>query len=378
MRVALVTDGITPYVIGGMQKHSFYLARYFARNKIYVDLVHFNSSELDISKLECFSEEEKPYIKSIVLEFPVNPKFPGHYILSSWQYSKLAYEALLPGLDTYDFIYTKGFTGWKLINEKFKHNITCAPVGVKFHGYEMFQVPPDLKTKLQHYLLRPFVKKLSLRADVVFSYGGKITGIIESLGVPKKNIAEIPSGVEKGMIAQFAAGHDRQVLRFVFMGRSERRKGVPELNEALKKLIHDKVPFQFDFIGPVPTESRILHPHITYHGEIRDFTAIRKILQRSDVLVCPSWSEGFPNVILEAMANGLAIIATDVGAVSAMVSEQNGWLIKPGNTTQLEEALKKAVASYNTLGIKKEQSLKLVNSIFNWDSIFKKLVQSIT
>jgi glycosyltransferase involved in cell wall biosynthesis len=378
MHVALVTDGITPYVIGGMQKHSFYLARYFARNKIYVDLVHFNNSELDISKLECFSEEEKTYIRSIVLQFPVNTGFPGHYILSSFQYSKLAYEALRPQLDSYDFIYTKGFTGWKLINEKFKHNINCAPIGLKFHGYEMFQIPPDFKTKLQHYLLRPFVKKLSIRADVVFSYGGKITGIIESLGIPKKNIIEIPSGVEKEMIATVVAKHPGTITRFVFMGRSERRKGVPELNEVLQKLIHDKVAFKFDFIGPVPTESRISHPDITYHGEIRDFTLIREILQESDVLVCPSWSEGFPNVILEAMANGLAIIATDVGAVAAMVSEKNGWLIKPGDTRQLEEAMKKAIASYNILTIKKEHSLSLVNSEFNWDSIFKKLVQHIT
>lgn len=377
MRVALVTDGITPYVIGGMQKHSFYLAKYFARNRVYVELFHFNDSALDIGLLECFSEEERPYISATVLKFPKNPKFPGHYILSSWQYSKLVYEALLPKLGTYDFIYTKGFTGWKLINRKFRKKIQCATVGVKFHGYEMFQIPPDFKTRLQHYLLRPFVKRISRRADVVFSYGGKVTGIIQSIGVDPGKIVEIPSGTEKEMIAAAIAGHEPGPLRFVFMGRFERRKGVPELNEAIRSLLAEHVPFRFEFIGPIPGEFRIMDAAVHYHGEIRDFSNIREILQGSDVLVCPSWSEGFPNVILEAMANGLAVIATDVGAVAAMVNDQNGWLIQPGDTEALKQALKAAVASQASLGLKKQSALERMRSTFNWDSIFEKLARQI-
>ena len=77
MKIALLTDGISPYVLGGMQRHSFYLAKYFARQKVYVDLFHFNQSELDINKLECFSEDEKIFINSIVIDFPRIFPFPG-------------------------------------------------------------------------------------------------------------------------------------------------------------------------------------------------------------------------------------------------------------------------------------------------------------
>src|ERR1700741_2316069 len=195
MRVALITDGISPYVLGGMQKHSFYLAKYFAKNKIHIDLVHYNDSTYDIEKLEFFTEEEKRYIHSIVLYFPTSAKFPGHYVYRSYKYSCMAFEAIKDKLSTYDFIYTKGFAGWKLITEKHKGNIKCCKIGVKFHGYEMFQIAPETKAKLQQHTLRPFVRKLSQNADVVFSYGGKITSIIKSIGVDPKNIIEIPSGV---------------------------------------------------------------------------------------------------------------------------------------------------------------------------------------
>ena len=41
MKIALITDGIYPYVMGGMQKHSYFLAKYLAKNKIKIDLYHY-------------------------------------------------------------------------------------------------------------------------------------------------------------------------------------------------------------------------------------------------------------------------------------------------------------------------------------------------
>jgi len=376
MRIALITDGISPYVLGGMQKHSFYLTKYFAKNQIHVDLIHYNDSSYDINKLYFFSEEEKKYIHPIVLNFPTSAKFPGHYVYKSYKYSCLAFEAIKDKLNTYDFIYTKGFAGWKLISEKHKGNIQCCKIGVKFHGYEMFQIAPEIKAKFQQFILRTFVKKISQQADVVFSYGGKITEIIKSIKVDPKKIIEIPSGVEKGFISDTITSHTESYRKFVFLGRAERRKGIIELNEVLKKLIQKKQNFRFEFIGPIPNEIKIQHPFIIYHGEIRDAKKIKSLLSQNDVLVCPSWSEGFPNVILEAMANGLAIIATDVGAIAAMVSEKNGWLIEPAKQDQLYNSMIDAINTTD-LTHKKEVSLQLINTTFNWDIIAQKTIEAI-
>lgn len=377
MRIALITDGISPYVLGGMQKHSFYLVKYFAKNKIHVDLIHYNDSKFDINQLDYFNKEEKQFINSIVLQFPTSTKFPGHYVYKSYKYSCLAFEAIRDNLNTYDFIYTKGFTGWKLISEKQKGNITCCKIGVKFHGYEMFQIAPEPKAKIQQFFLRSFVKKISRNADIVFSYGGKITEIIKSIGVNPKKIIEIPSGVEKEFISNYVSSNNESYRKFVFLGRAERRKGIIELNEVLQKLISQKQNFKFEFIGPIPDSMKISHDSILYHGEIRDAHKISSILSQNDVLVCPSWSEGFPNVILEAMASGLAIIATNVGAIAAMVSDKNGWLIEPANRNQLEKAMIEAINSKDLL-IKKEHSLLLVNTTFNWEIIAKKTIEALS
>ncbi len=377
MRIALITDGISPYVIGGMQKHSFYLAKYFAKHQIQVDLIHYNHSDFDIKHLEFFTNEEQSYINSIVIQFPTSVKFPGHYMYNSYRYSCLAFKVIKSQLSSYDFIYTKGFSGWKLISEKHKGTISCCPVGVNFHGYEMFQIAPEVKAKLQQLLLKSFVKKISQQADVVFSYGGKITSIIQAIGVKQKQIIEIPSGVEVDFISPAIASHNQPFTKFVFLGRAERRKGIVELNNAIQQLISQKQTFQFDFIGPIPEELKLKHSSIIYHGELRDTKHIKQILQQADVLVCPSWSEGFPNVILEAMASGLAIIATNVGAISSMVSNKNGWLIEPLNQEQLNIAISEALTC-STLASKKQNSLELVKTQFNWDIISLKTIEAIS
>ena len=61
------------------------------------------------------------------------------------------------------------------------------------------------------------------------------------------------------------------------------------------------------------------------------------------MLVCPSYAEGMPYVIMEAMACGLAIIATDVGAVSLLVNKENGWIIDQPDENEIFKALSDAI-----------------------------------
>ncbi|MCW3075780.1 MAG: hypothetical protein JWO32_389 [Bacteroidetes bacterium] len=368
MHIALITDGIWPYVLGGMQKHSYYLCKYLAQNKVKVDLVHFNSSSYDISQLEFFSEEEKKYIHSIVVDFPKPGILPGHYLRNSYLHSKLIFKAIEKKLSSYDFIYTKGFTGWYLIEQKKADKINCAKTGVKFHGYEMFQRAPDFKIKLQHiFLLRRPVKKISKDADIVFSYGGKITDIILSLGIDAKKIIEIPSGVESSIVTTNISPTSSPV-KFLFLGRYERRKGIEELNSALKNIKNKN--FEFHFIGPIPANKKIEAANLFYHGEIREKQLLNNLIKKCDVLVCPSWSEGMPNVILEAMANGLAVIATNVGANNVLVNEQTGWLIEECTPFLIEEAISKVLLEKpSTIDNKKQQALGLIKQKFVWEKL---------
>jgi glycosyltransferase involved in cell wall biosynthesis len=374
-KIALITDGIWPYVMGGMQKHSYYLCKYFAKNQIHVDLFHFNQSELDINALDVFTEEEKKYINSTVLEFPNSASGFGHYIINSYRYSLNVYELIKDKLDDYDFIYSKGFTGWHFIREK-RRGVKCPPIGVKFHGYEMFQRAPDLKSKIsQLLLLRKPVKEISQQADVVFSYGGKITDIIKSIGVKSENILELPSGVEESIVANQITPTS-QKIKFVYLGRYERRKGVEELNKALKSFNNPN--FEFHFIGNIPTEKQLQLSFVKYHGEIRDKQKLNTLLKQCDVLVCPSWSEGMPNVILEAMANGLTVLATNVGATNVLVNDKTGWLIEKCSVSGIKTFIQKIIATpVSEIDSKKKAALSLIMEKFTWERLITDLIKKL-
>ncbi|HLG02515.1 MAG TPA: glycosyltransferase family 4 protein [Bacteroidia bacterium] len=373
MRISLLTDGIFPYVTGGMQRHSFYLCKYLLENGHQVDLYHTNQSEKDIHALEVFTPEAKKNLRSFVVIFPKRGRAPGHYIRESYDYSKKIWDVFrkqtLP-----DFIYAKGFSSWELLNQKRK-GVKLPPVGVNFHGYEMFQPAPSLFEELKYALiLRHPVKFCVRHADCVFSYGGKITAIIKGLGVLENKILEIPAGIDPSWLVTAPVPHQGNV-RFIFVGRYERRKGLPELYAAIRAL-PDTMNFEFNFIGDIPVSKRLRRDHLKYHGKITDNEKMKEHLRHADVLVCPSHSEGMPNVILEGMASGLAIIATDVGAISVAVNNKNGWLIEPRSKTQLVNAL--VEAGTVDLASKRAAALEDVRTKFLWPEIGAKTISLIS
>ena len=375
MRIALLTDGIFPYRIGGMQKHSYYLVKYLAQQGVHVDLYHLNDSEYDISKLEFFTEEEKKFITSFVFTFPKKMKFPWHYLRESYLYSKSLYEVFQKQKPV-DFIYSKGYDGWYFIRQKQK-GAKLPPIGLRLHGYEIFQQGAGLISWYRKFVYLPLVKYLNNNADVVYSYGGGITDIIKNnLPKTKSKIAEVPAAIEPAWVYEKNV-QIHSPIKFAFVGRYELRKGINELNAALKNII-TKYSFEFHFVGPIPDEHKIQSEKIIYHGAIREPEKIKTILRESDVFVLPSHAEGMPNVILEAMASGCAVLATKVGAVNVMVDEQNGWLIPPIDAGAIEKNIINIIRlSAKETEAKKISSVQKVKENFLWTEVIKKEIDAI-
>lgn len=379
LRIALLTDGIWPFVIGGMQKHSFYLCKYFAQRNVYVELFHTAAEESVIDMPAHFSPEELAYIRSWYIPRQPGDKLPGHYIRTAYKYSHRIYEelkAVMHQQPDIDFIYAKGLTGWSLL--KHRHELKhCPPVGINVHGYEYFQKTASLKNKFEQYYLRPSFNYINEQADYIFSYGGKISSIIrKNIRHSAEKIIEIPTGIEREFLAP-ALKPSTGGRNFVFIGRNERRKGVEELNKAILHLL-GTADFRFHFIGDIPPEYRIDAPNILYHGILRDRAAITAILQQADILVCPSYAEGMPNVILEGMASGCAIIASDVGAVNIQVGEENGWLIKPGSVLSLQTAMQAAIDLDDAALMRmRENSVKKVRDKFLWENVIDQTIAAI-
>jgi len=140
-------------------------------------------------------------------------------------------------------------------------------------------------------------------------------------------------------------------IKFVFVGLVDARKGIPLLLEAWKKI--DQSVATLTLIGPVEPAIRELiqtrYPGILVKGKV-PFAELKSLLPQYDVLVFPSYFEGFGLVVPEAMACGLPVITTDATCGSDVVDEGiNGRVIPAGNADRLYDALQAFI--YNRSGL---------------------------
>ncbi len=374
MKIAVLTDGIWPYVIGGMQKHSYFLCKYLLKQGVEVVLVHTAAILTDqVRNADIFTEEERSNLTVITLERPRTRKFPGHYVYWSYLYSRKI-DCAIKNIQGIDLIIAKGLTAFYIL----KHRQASLPsIAVNIHGYEFMQKNTGIRMHLQSAMLGVPLKWVNRNADYVFSYGGKITRYIRQIGVPEEKILEVSGAIEREwMVDNLPAIGGRR--KFVFVGRRERRKGFEELTTTIKRL-YDSYDFEFHFIGPVEDSARLCLDRVFYHGVIYEKDHLQQILQGVHALVCPSYAEGMPNVILEGMANGCAVIATDVGAVSLLVDAANGWLIEAGNVNELSNALIEAVTLPDSdMTQMRRRSVEKIEENFLWEKVGRQLYDKIS
>ena len=292
MRVALFTDGIYPFVVGGMQIHSTLFARNLAQNGKEVDLYYPTPNVSGEERLP-FSVEELKKIKIIEIDWPRIISFPGHYLLESYIYSRRVRTVYL-SREPVDLIYIQGFSGWETLRCK---KDVDTPTILNFHGYEMFQKMPNWRTWFSLQFFKFPIKWHMRKADFIISLGGKLDEIIDSYGMREKRV-NLPIAVENSWLVS-EINESNKLLKFLFVGRYERRKGIEEINQAISNLKSD-TSFEFHFVGDIPKSVRLDDPSAIYYGPITDQDRLQEIYDSCDVLLCPSFSEGMPTVILEA------------------------------------------------------------------------------
>jgi len=144
------------------------------------------------------------------------------------------------------------------------------------------------------------------------------------------------------------AAHSSAALTFVFVGRIVRDKGVNELIPAFVKLHKEYPATHLVLVGPyeegldpvLPETQRLIEEcdAIQAVGTQKD---VRPFYENADVLVFPSYREGFPNVVIEAGAMGLPSIVTDInGSREIIVQNENGVIIPPRDEGALYDAMK--------------------------------------
>ena len=162
-----------------------------------------------------------------------------------------------------------------------------------------------------------------------------------------------------------------EVKDIVFVGRVTEDKGILELLEASKGMddvnIHIIGPDENNIIENCKAEN-IIYEGPKFHDEVLER------LKDMDALILPSYSEGFPLVVLEAMAYGLPIISTPVGSVPDMIGEEGGILIKLKDSASIIEAVEE-IKPYEKRHKMAQYNLDKVKREYLSETVLKKLLE---
>ncbi|AKJ29901.1 hypothetical protein AAW51_3210 [Caldimonas brevitalea] len=150
--------------------------------------------------------------------------------------------------------------------------------------------------------------------------------------------------------ARAELGLPEQGRYIVYVGRFVEAKGLLELVNAFSQLAQDDPAVRLVLIGDGVMRDGLLarvaasglSERVLVPGGLAPLEVARWI-RASDVLTLPSWSEGYPNVVVEAVACGRPVVATDVGGTAEIVNPSNGILVPPRDAGQLQRALREAL-----------------------------------
>jgi glycosyltransferase involved in cell wall biosynthesis len=175
-------------------------------------------------------------------------------------------------------------------------------------------------------------------------------------------------------------------LKLLFVGALNYSKGVKVLIESARLLKEQNINIHFDIMGEWSDtsqrketldyiESNTLNDVITFRGLVTTEEKW-KIYETNSILVHPTFWDGQPLVILEAMGCGLAIISTKVGAIpDTMLNEHNGTILSENNPTELCNAIKKYYNDRKIINMVSKNNVKTYNERYTIDSYILRMIK---
>jgi len=168
-------------------------------------------------------------------------------------------------------------------------------------------------------------------------------------------------------------------IRFLFIGRLMKEKGIYELLEVAEKVKARNNNIQFDIIGPIEDDinSKLEQLQdsgiVNFYGYQKD---VRPFIEKAHCFVLPSYHEGMANTLLESAAMGRPLIASDIpGCREAILDGESGYVIQVRNAEDLYSKVTKFInLTYEDKKKMAERSRKHIQTTFDKSKVVKQTI----
>lgn len=219
-------------------------------------------------------------------------------------------------------------------------------------------------------------------ANIYIAQSKYVSSLLLDIGIPGSKIEVIPNAID---VSIFKPGGEKVDNRLLYVGRIEEYKGLHVLLKSLR-LIH--VPVELLIIGPMVGEPDYHKKIMMLIAKLNDETShkvmylgpkkSRELLhyyQSASIVIMPSLSESFGNVILESLACETPVIASSVGGIPEIInSYENGILVPPNNEVKLAEAIQSMLSDKDLRQKLGRHGRKLVIEKFSLEATAQKIL----
>ena len=238
------------------------------------------------------------------------------------------------------WIYPEGYAGVKLAKA------IDRPAVVFSRGSDLLRISGPVAHRHTRAALR--------NADYVLTVSENLRQRALQLGATPERSRTILNGCDRGIFHYGDRAAARRLLKLpddaeiiLYVGRMVSDKGVQDLLAAFAVLAGERSNLHLAFIGPGPFEHRVRRFAAAHRLEARIHTYgsqnppfVASAMQAADLFCLPTYSEGCPNVVIEAISCGSPVVATHVGGVPELLTPDCGIMVPPRDQKRLAEALR--------------------------------------
>jgi len=281
-----------------------------------------------------------PGVRANYFDYPALPGVSRPF--NGW----MAARALLPHVSNFApdlifsyFLYPDGYAALKI------GKALGVPVVAMGVGSDVHSIGDRISMMHTRALLR--------QADYLLAISGDLRNRMIAMGAPPEKTSILLSGCDHSVFyvrdrleAKRKLGIDPASEAVIYIGRMDVKKGLRELVEAAASLRQARAHLQVYLVGEGPDRlviESVIHANNagSYIHVLPEcaFDEVAVWMAAADLVTLPSYMEGCPNVVLEAQASGRPVVATNVGGIPEILSDERGRLVPPRDAAALAQAL---------------------------------------
>jgi glycosyltransferase involved in cell wall biosynthesis len=287
-----------------------------------------------------------PDVRASYYDYPALPVVSRP--LNGWNAARVLLPAVRgfgPDLIFSCFLYPEGYAAVRI------GKALAVPVVAMSIGSDINRIGDPISAMHTRAVLR--------EADFVVTVSGDLRLKAIAMGASPEKTRAIVNGCDLSVFrvrdrleARRRLGIDPQAEAVVYIGRMDVKKGLRELVAAAAALRPERAKLRVYLVGEGPDKPLIQSAIQASNaaGYIHAlpgcaFDDVANWMAAADLVTLPSYMEGCPNVVLEALASGRPVVATNVGGIPEILSEECGRLVPPRNSGALAQALQSVLDS---------------------------------